>query len=151
MRMVFFGVLVISMLACSKDDEQQAETDKQIILDYLTDNNLTATETESGLFYFILDEGRGNGNRSNENSQVHVNYKGYLTNGSVFDSSKAQGAIFKLGNLIPAWREGIPKLKEGGEIVLLSPSKLAYGSAARPGIPENSVLIFEIELRAIIE
>ena len=151
MRTIFLGMIICCVWACGNDGEEQAETDKQVILDYLTSNNLTATETESGLFYIILDEGRGNGNRPNENSKVHVNYKGYLTNGNVFDSTDAQGAIFRLGNLIAAWREGIPKIKEGGQVMLLSPSKLAYGSTARPGIPKNSVLIFEITLRAVIE
>lgn len=139
-----------ALFACSKDDEQAA-TDKQILLQYIADNNYDATETESGLFYQILEEGNANGERPNLNSTVRVNYKGYFINGDVFDQTDARGATFALTNLIEAWQEGIPLIKEGGKIILFSPSALAYGSTARSGIPANSVLIFEIELREVVQ
>lgn len=48
--------------------------------------------------------------------------------------------------VIKGWTEGITYFKEGGEGILLIPSKLGYGSKDRSGIPGGSVLIFDIKL-----
>ncbi len=144
---LFLAVLSLSTLSCLKDvsPEEQLEIDIQKIKDYLVANNLTATETPSGLHYIITLEGAG-GN-PNLLSNVTVKYKGYLLDGMVFDETSGSAtATFPLGNLIEAWQEGIPLLKKGGKGTFFSPSALAYGPNGVSGIPGNSVLIFEIEL-----
>lgn len=141
-----FCFLVLT--ACSKDDEQSTN-EREAIVSYLEANNLTATETESGLFFNILKE--GDGRRPSENDLVQVAYKGMLLNGNVFDESAGTGTVFRLRNLIAAWREGLPKIKSGGSIVLYCPSNLAYGNRETSGIPANSTLIFEIDLKAVFD
>ena len=144
---LFLAVLSLSTLSCLKDvsPEEQLEIDIQKIKDYLVANNLTATETPSGLHYIITQEGTG-GNPT-LSSNVTVKYKGYLLDGMVFDQTSGSAtATFPLANLIPAWQEGIPLMKRGGKGTFFSPSALAYGPDGVPGIPGNSVLIFEIEL-----
>ena len=144
---LFLAVLSLSTLSCLKDvsPEEQLEIDIQKIKDYLVANNLTATETPSGLHYIITQEGTG-GN-PNLQSNVTVKYKGYLLDGMVFDQTSGSAtATFPLANLIEAWQEGIPLLKKGGKGTFFSPSALAYGPNGVSGIPGNSVLIFEIEL-----
>jgi len=144
---LFLAVLSLSTLSCLKGDspEEQLEIDIQKIKDYLAANNLTATETPSGLHYIITQEGTG-GN-PNLQSNVTVKYKGYLLDGMVFDQTTGSAtATFPLANLIEAWQEGIPLLKKGGKGTFFSPSALAYGPNGVSGIPGNSVLIFEIEL-----
>jgi FKBP-type peptidyl-prolyl cis-trans isomerase FkpA len=79
-------------------------------------------------------------------STVTVAYKGYLTDGTVFDESDSNGITFSLRNVIQGWQEGIPLFKEGGSGMLLIPSALGYGSSSQGQIPANSVLIFEITL-----
>ena len=147
----FLLLILLSCLfafsACKKDDDndnRQAEIDEQIILDYLSDNNLTAQRDPSGIYYIITHE--GDGEHPTAQSTVSVYYKGYLTDGSVFDQTGVGTATFNLQGLIEGWQIGIPLLKEGGEGTFFIPSALGYGSQARPGIPANSVLIFEIEL-----
>jgi FKBP-type peptidyl-prolyl cis-trans isomerase FkpA len=147
MRKLLFALPLLFLFGCDKSDNQ-AEEDRQKILTYIEDNGYDAEETGSGLFYQILEP--GNGLRPNLNDQVHVYYKGWLTNGSVFDESAEEGVIFRLNGLIQAWKEGIPLIEERGRILLFCPSELAYGSSSRPGIPANSVLIFEIELKTVI-
>nr|MBA3682346.1 FKBP-type peptidyl-prolyl cis-trans isomerase [Bacteroidota bacterium] len=79
-------------------------------------------------------------------SNVTVNYKGSLRDGTVFDQSGAAGISIGLNSVIEGWKEGIPLFKKGGKGVLLIPSALGYGDKATGKIPANSVLIFDIEL-----
>lgn len=132
--------------SCQKDDSKQDSIDRQKILDYITEHNLEALETSSGLFYVI--ENPGTGGNPMANSTVVVRYTGYFLDGTVFDSNEGEEATpFNLQNVIRGWQEGIPLFKKGGTGKLLVPSRLAYGSnSTYYGIPNNSVLIFNIRL-----
>lgn len=140
-----FGLFLF--VSCKKElsPEEQLQNDLDLIKKYLTDNNLTASSTNSGLHYIITKEGTGA--NPDANSTVTVKYKGYLLDGTVFDeTSGTSTATFPLSNLIQGWQEGIPLLKKDGKGTFLIPSYLGYGSAPVGTIPANSVLIFEIEL-----
>ena len=50
------------------------------------------------------------------------------------------------GQVIEGWEIGLSKIDEGGSGILIIPSVLGYGSAITSSIPENSVLIFRIDL-----
>jgi FKBP-type peptidyl-prolyl cis-trans isomerase len=70
-----------------------------------------------------------------------------LIDGTVFDESEEDDAVqFNLSNVVTGWRVGVPLIKKGGKIQLFIPSNLGYANRAQEGIPEYSVLIFEIEL-----
>ena len=139
-------LVIVFASACNKklSPEEQMEKDQEIITNYIKDNNLDAEKTSSGLHYVITD--LGTGNYPNSTSDVTVRYKGYFTDGSVFDESDSEGITFNLQQVIAGWTEGIPKLKEGGEGILLIPSALAYGPDGNSSIPPNSVLIFDVSL-----
>ena len=103
--------------------------------------------TSSGLQYEILLEGEGE--QPSIDDFVKVNYVGFLTDGTVFDSSYERGEPeeFPLQGVIPGWSEGLQLMREGGRSRLFVPSKLAYGNRGIPNlIPPNSVIIFEVEL-----
>ena len=80
---------------------------------------------------------------------VTVAYKGYFTNGEVFDQSDSDGISFGLGQVIPGWTEGITYFKEGGRGMLLIPSHLGYGNSGRGSIPGGAVLIFDVDLKSV--
>jgi FKBP-type peptidyl-prolyl cis-trans isomerase FkpA len=141
---LLLSVILITNASCKKNVISQETADDNIIKKYISDNGLSATATGSGLYYVITTEGKGV--QPNSNSDVIVTYKGYLTNGTVFDQSKAGGFATNLTNVIKGWQEGLPFFKKGGKGKLLIPSALGYGSTAQSGIPANSVLIFDIEL-----
>jgi len=139
--------MLVLAAGCKKDETDYAPIDKKIIEDYLAAKGLTATgSTASGIYYIIVKA--GGLNHPNINSDVSVNYKGYLTNDTVFDESYSSGtpSSFALSAVIKGWQEGIPLFGVGGKGKLLIPSDLGYGAVAKTNIPAHSVLIFDIEL-----
>jgi peptidylprolyl isomerase len=94
----------------------------------------------------------GDGPECPEGAHVVMDYIGWLTNGSRFDSSwndQRQPLDMALAELIKGWQQGVPGMRVGGIRKLVIPADLAYGSNPRPGIPANSTLVFEIELLGI--
>jgi peptidylprolyl isomerase len=82
-----------------------------------------------------------------------VNYTGYLTNGTKFDSSvdRKDPIIFPAGfhRVITGWDTGFQGMHVGGKRRLFIPYELAYGEAGKPPtIPEKSMLVFDVELIA---
>ena len=140
-------IFTISVSCAKKKAKEQAAEDDAIIQQYISDHNLSATSTESGL-YVVIDN-PGTGPNCYENSYVKVAYSGYFTDGSVFDGS-ATGIEFGLQSVIQGWTEGIPHFKEGGNGILLIQSALAYGPEGKRPIPGNTVLIFDIELIEVL-
>jgi len=144
-RILYVLLIVLSFSYCKKKKTvDQAAKDEEIITKYIADKGLAAKSTGSGLYYVISTEGTGA--QPSSNSSIKVNYKGYLTDGTVFDQSKTAGYTTSLSNVIKGWQEGIPYFKKGGKGILLIPSALGYGKQAQGSIPANSVLIFEVEL-----
>ena len=144
-RLCFLFLIVWSVTSCKpKKTVDQPAVDEQIITQYISDHKLNAKATGTGLYYVIINPGTGS--RPVASSNVTVNYKGYLSNGSVFDQSNSSGVSFGLSNVIQGWQEGIPQFKKGGKGILLIPSALGYGASAQSSIPANSVLIFDVEL-----
>ena len=117
------------------------------IVEYIEANDLVATESETGLYYIIEEE--GSGEQPTATSNVTVAYKGYYTDGTVFDESNEDGVSFDLDKVIPGWTEGIQYFKEGGSGKLLIPSSLAYGRGGNQSIPGGAVLIFDVNLKSI--
>jgi FKBP-type peptidyl-prolyl cis-trans isomerase FkpA len=141
LRFVLLLLITVSITACNKSDKAYEKNIAEIE-QYLTDNNLTAEKTESGLHYIITTV--GDGNFPTIQDEVKVNYTGYLTNETIFDQNL--NIEFPLANVIKGWQEGIPKISRGGSAILLIPATLGYGSQATQSIPGNSVLIFEVDL-----
>ncbi|CDF79269.1 FKBP-type peptidyl-prolyl cis-trans isomerase [Formosa agariphila KMM 3901] len=122
-----------------------AENEQEIV-DYIEANNLNAQPTGSGLYY-VIDE-QGDGEKPTADSNVTVTYKGYFTDGEVFDESPSE-ISFYLNNVIEGWQEGIQLFNEGGSGTLLIPSHLGYGRYGASIIPGGSVLIFDVNLISV--
>ena len=103
--------------------------------------------TASGLQYTVIKEGTGKSPKATDTVVCH--YEGFLTNGTVFDSSIQRGepASFPLNGVIAGWTEGLQLMKEGGKTRFFIPYNLAYGEAGAAGaIPPYAALIFDVEL-----
>lgn len=107
---------------------------------------------DSGLQYEILVEGTGKSPEPSD--RVSVDYRGSFIDGTEFDSSYKRGepANFSVEGIIPGWTEALQLMKEGGKWKLYIPADLAYGEqGAPPMIEPNSTLVFEVELKEILE
>lgn len=134
-------VLTLGLVACGGGDSGPPP---------VPEGSSDTVTTASGLQ--IIDIVVGNGDTVQAGDTVTVHYTGWLTDGTVFDTTLDDGnpVSFELNpaRLIQGWVEGIPEMQVGGMRRLIIPPELAYGDAGRSGIPPNSVLIFDIELLA---
>ena len=105
-------------------------------------------EISGGVKYRDLKEGTGE--PCPHGAKVRLSYSGWLTDGTVFDSSKGQSVEFALNGLIKGWQVGIPGMKPGGIRKLVIPPDKGYGSQAKGKIPAGSTLIFEVELIEVV-
>ena len=134
-------VLWFALSGCKK----KSDKDQQIIENYIEDNHIDAIKTASGLWYRINPQGTGVSPRLDDD--VSVFYKGYQTDGEVFDqTTENKPMTVALNRTLKGWQEGLQMLKEGGTILLLIPSDLGYGDRSMGNVPPNSVLIFEVTL-----
>lgn len=105
--------------------------------------------TASGLKYSVLKPGDGV-TRPKPGDVVTMHYTGWLTDGSMFDSSVTRNQPFTFtlgrGEVIKGWDEGVALMSKGQRMKLSIPSELAYGPKGRDKIPPNATLIFEVEL-----
>jgi UDP-GlcNAc:undecaprenyl-phosphate/decaprenyl-phosphate GlcNAc-1-phosphate transferase len=102
----------------------------------------------NGLQYQILKAGEGR--KPTTADTVEVRYRGTLINGKEFDNSGSETRTFKLGQIIPGWREALQLMPVGSKWRVVIPAELAYGERGMgQAIMPNSTLIFEMELVAI--
>lgn len=101
----------------------------------------------SGLQYLVLKEGEGRKPKATDSVKCH--YEGFLTDGTIFDSSVQRGepAVFGLQQVIAGWTEGLQLMQEGAKYRFFIPYRLGYGeSGAGQSIPPYAALIFDVEL-----
>lgn len=136
-----------------KKQQEAAEDNKKKGAEFLEKNKSAegVKVTQSGLQYKVEKE--GDGKTPTKTDTVKAHYKGTLIDGTQFDSSydRGQPAEFPVQGVIPGWSEALQMMKVGAKYKLFIPPELAYGASGRPGIPANSVLVFEVELVEIVK
>lgn len=119
--------------------EKNAKRDDVVVLD-------------SGVQYEVVETGTGE--NPTETDTVVVHYRGYLLDGSEFDSSFSRGKPTELevAQVIPGWQQTLQLMKVGAKWKVWIPSDLAYGlRGAGSKIGPNEMLFFDIELLSIKE
>lgn len=134
-----------------ENQQREASFNKFITKDLMEKNikdDKTVKQTESGLQYKVLVEGKGPKPLATDKVKVH--YVGTLYDGTVFDSSRQRGepAVFPLNQVIKGWTEGLQLMSVGSKYKFWIPAELAYGDRQVGQVPKSagSMLIFEVEL-----
>jgi peptidylprolyl isomerase len=116
----------------------------------------------------VLVTEKGSGEKPVEGASVILEYSGYLTDGTLFDSSslevaqnfnavnpgKQQADAYRpipmqytsTMSAIPGFKDAVLSMTYGQEIVAFIPAALGYGENANGPIPANSDLVFELKL-----
>lgn len=93
------------------------------------------------------------GEAAQAGQMVSVHYVGYLTNGTVFDSSYSRGEAFTYAQgqrLIQGWTTGMADARVGMQRRMVIPPALGYGDQGAGGvIPPGATLVFDIEVLGI--
>lgn len=97
----------------------------------------------------------GTGKAAERGALITAHYRGWLEDGTEFDSSYKNDSAFQtvLSNkrVIQGWILGLQGMREGGKRKLWVPAELAYGERQiGEMIPANANLIFEIELLEVL-
>ncbi len=103
-----------------------------------------AEKTKSGLASKLLTPGTGTEHPAAAD-KVTVNYTGWTTDGTMFDSTIVRGrpSSFQLNRVIPGWTEGVQLMVAGEKRRFWVPEKLAFaGMANKP----KGMCVFDIEL-----
>jgi peptidylprolyl isomerase len=96
----------------------------------------------------------GSGKAAVKGALITTQYRGWLEDGTEFDSSYSRGKPFQcvIGTrrVIQGWDQGLMGMQVGGKRKLWVPAHLGYGERQVGSIPPNSNLVFEIELLEVM-
>ena len=103
----------------------------------------------------IEDIQLGEGKAAVKGALITTQYRGFLEDGSSFDSSYERGKPFQCvigtGRVIKGWDLGMMGMRVGGKRKLWVPAALAYGERGMGSrVPANANLLFEIELLEVL-
>lgn len=169
--LMFIALLAIICWSCepnnpfgpSYDVEGNLERDAKIIEEFLETaqiDSLYRIHDPNGVIIIVQEE--GDGNIPSDFRLIYTNYIGKFLDGNIFDTNLEEVALeagvwdenriyrifqFTLGanEAIQGFNIGFRKLRSGSKAVLIIPSPWAYRDQERDGIPENSILMFEVD------
>ena len=103
----------------------------------------------------VTDIQLGEGKEVVKGALITTQYRGFLEDGTSFDSSYERGKPFQCvigtGRVIKGWDLGLMGMKVGGKRRLWVPAHLAYGERSMGAhIKPHSNLVFEIELLEVL-
>ncbi|KAJ1271214.1 hypothetical protein BS78_06G111500 [Paspalum vaginatum] len=103
----------------------------------------------NGMIIQEVAMGKPDGKKATMGKKVSVRYIGKLKNGTIFDSNvKGRPFEFRLGvgEVIKGWDVGVNGMRVGDKRRLTIPPSMGYGNQRVGKIPQNSTLIFDVEL-----
>lgn len=139
--------VLLFLVGCNQDSLNiQQIGNMQFFIDNESKGGINVVE--SGLQYSILSSGDQTSKSPELTDTITAHFHGTLTDGSVFWSSVEANEPLQvqLSGLIIGCQKIISLMKVNDKWRVYIDPSMAYGDEGRPGIPSNSILIFDIEL-----
>ncbi len=130
-------------------NEQLKADELGLIQKYLTDNKITVAPDTNGIY--VIEKKRGSGKTPKKDLYVTANFQvKKLTGEQLFSTfDKKEPVDFKFGSRYEnqGFQSVIGKMKEGGEVEAIVPSKMGFGAqGAGEVVPPFTPLYYKIEL-----
>ena len=123
-------------------------SDREMITDYISKTSLSFRETETGLWYSVLEKGRGEAIKTGD--KVTYDFECSLINGNPCYSGSNSLRVGYEG-VERGVTEGIQLMKTGSDYIFIIPPYLAHGITGDGGkIPGRSILIYRIRIKEVI-
>lgn len=138
---------------------KRIETMGRNMLKEMSETEDAVTLEKSGVVVHRLEagpEGFGQGVRPTLASSVKAAYHGTLPDGTVFDSTLANGtgepATFAVQQVVPGWRDGLLTMHEGETAMIGVPPEAGYGTEGTPDgrIPGGATLFIKVQLLEVL-
>lgn len=124
------------------------QKDREVIENYISRKNLKMKESPTGLWYSIIDEGRGS--YLKDNDRIKMDYECVLLDGTLCYSSIDLGPkeiVLGRTNLEAGLNEGLRLLKPGSEAIFILPPFLAYGLVGDgKKIPPRTTIVYSVSI-----
>jgi FKBP-type peptidyl-prolyl cis-trans isomerase len=166
LRYLVFILFFLTTASCSNNTDEKAHSgkpgkaemeelnrymiqkDHERIQNYIERKNLKMTESPTGLWYQIINQGEGD--FLTDNIKVKIKYECYLLDGTRCYSSENLGLkelILGRSSMEAGMNEGLRLLKPGAEAIFIMPPFIAYGL---PGdgkmIPPRAVIVYNVNI-----
>lgn len=151
--LVLIALMIGLLSGCLNDDyADQNNADQEKIKAYIEKNGLSLDyDPNSGIHYKILSLGDTTRRPTADSSLIMVNYEGRLLTDSIFVKGDSVEMTYTRQPI--GFQLGVSSIGEGGEIFMILPSLVGYGSASfvtdtpyQTTVPPFSVLVYEVEL-----
>ena len=145
-KVLQFSLLLI-LVGCNQDSPNVKQIgNMQYFIENAAQDGIN--QVESGLQYSIISSGDETSQSPDLNDVITAHFHGTLTDGTVFWSSVDMNEPLKvqLSGLIVGCQKIIGLMRVGDKWRVYIDPSMAYDDEGRPGIPSNSILIFDIEL-----
>lgn len=166
-KIIFFILLIVVFFYACKENEETKDRnwkkideqlininkylvneDKERIESYIERKQWKMEQTETGLWYEIVETGKGE--KAQQNQIAVINYKVELLDGTLCYSSDSTGPkSFKVGmeDVENGLHEGIKMLNKGAKARFIMPPYLAHGLVGDDyKIPPRSIIVYYVEL-----
>jgi FKBP-type peptidyl-prolyl cis-trans isomerase len=135
-----------------KAEQAQFASDLKKVDDYLAEKSIDAIKDTTGVRYVITEP--GSGPLPTWYTKVKFKYKGTVLSSGIpfFDGTAEPTDTFdcRVVDFLNGIKVGLSKIGVGGKITVYLASGLAFGERSTQDVPENSNVIYEIELLEIV-
>ncbi len=130
-----------------EDPAAQLLQDIESIDSFLESTNTTAVEHVTGVRMVVTE--LGTGLPAMQSNSVDVDYVGKLfTTNATFDQGNVKGI---LSNYIAGWQIAMATLPAGTKATLYIPPYWGYGNRNQGSIPPNSILVFDVNFKSVVQ